>query len=98
MTDPSIDPPPPTNGATSMAIGAYKRVRRLVILVVGVTVILIGIVMFVTPGPAVLVIPIGLAILASEFYWAKKLLVRFRKKYRIAKEKLSRKEKSPAAS
>ena len=37
----------------------------------GGTVLLIGIVMLVAPGPAIIVIPIGLAILATEFAWAR---------------------------
>lgn len=48
-------------------------VRKLVCSVVGVSVILIGIVMIVTPGPAVIVIPLGLAILAGEFAWARRI-------------------------
>ena len=39
--------------------------------VMGGTVLLIGVIMIVTPGPAILVIPAGLAILATEFAWAK---------------------------
>ena len=42
--------------------------------VIGMTILLIGIVMVVAPGPATIVIPIGLAILATEFVWAKRLL------------------------
>ena len=52
----------------------YKKVRRLVIAVLGFTVLLIGVVMIVTPGPSLLVIILGLAILATEFIWAKRLL------------------------
>ncbi len=59
---------------------ALRQVRRLVIFLIGITVVLIGIIMFVTPGPAVLVIPIGLGILAIEFTWARLLLKRFREK------------------
>jgi tellurite resistance protein TerC len=40
----------------------------------GSTVILIGIIMIVTPGPAIIVIPAGLAILATEFAWARRWL------------------------
>jgi putative transmembrane protein PGPGW len=36
--------------------------------------------MIVLPGPAVVVIPIGLAILATEFIWARKLLVRVKER------------------
>lgn len=40
--------------------------------------LIIGLVMIVLPGPAVVVIPIGLGILATEFIWAKHLLKRFK--------------------
>ena len=46
--------------------------------VVGLTVLLIGLAMIVLPGPAVVVIPIGLAILATEFVWARNLLKRIK--------------------
>ena len=49
----------------------YKMARRIVILVVGATVMLVGVVMIVTPGPAFVVIPLGLAILSIEFAWAR---------------------------
>lgn len=49
----------------------YKWARRLVIAVVGGTVVLIGLLMIVFPGPAIIVIPAGLAILSLEFAWAK---------------------------
>ncbi len=45
---------------------------------VGVTVLLIGLVMLVTPGPAIVVIPVGLAILSIEFAWARHWLKRMR--------------------
>ena len=48
-----------------------KLARRIAILLVGGSVLLIGIVMIVTPGPAIVVIPLGLAILGVEFAWAK---------------------------
>jgi tellurite resistance protein TerC len=54
----------------------YKWVRRCAIAVVGGTVVLIGICMFVLPGPAIVVIPAGLAILALEFTWARLWLER----------------------
>lgn len=53
-----------------------RHLRRLVITVVGATVLLIGVAMIVLPGPAVVVIPLGLSILALEFAWAKRLLDR----------------------
>lgn len=51
-------------------------IRKLIYSVVGVTVLLIGIVMIVTPGPAIIVIPFGLAILAGEYAWARRIMRR----------------------
>jgi uncharacterized protein (TIGR02611 family) len=56
----------------------YKWARRCVIALVGGTVVLIGICMIVLPGPAIVVIPAGLAILALEFAWAKHWLDKVR--------------------
>ena len=56
----------------------YEVVRRIAILAVGSTILVIGIVMIVTPGPAIVVIPVGLAILAMEFAWARMLLRKLR--------------------
>ena len=51
------------------------QAKRLVVAMIGFTILAAGIAMIVLPGPAVVVIPIGLAILATEFIWARKLLV-----------------------
>lgn len=56
----------------------YEVARRIAILVVGSTVLAVGIVMIVAPGPAIVVIPIGLAILGVEFAWAKMWLRKLR--------------------
>lgn len=55
-----------------------RWVRRIVITVIGLTLVLIGLVMIVAPGPATLVIPLGLAILGLEYAWARRLLRRLR--------------------
>ena len=52
--------------------------RKPVVAVVGGTVVLVGIAMVVLPGPAFVVIPLGLAILATEFVWARRWLKRAR--------------------
>jgi tellurite resistance protein TerC len=62
---------------------SYKRARRLVRLVIGGTVLLVGVLLLVLPGPAFIVIPLGLAILAGEFLWARVLLRRA--KYHISR-------------
>ena len=55
-----------------------KKVKRLIIGVVGFTILLIGIALLVLPGPAFIVIPIGLGLLATEFVWARRLLRKVR--------------------
>lgn len=57
-----------------MTENLLRQARRLVVAVVGSTVLLIGIALLVLPGPAFVVIPVGLAILATEFAWARRLL------------------------
>lgn len=56
----------------------FTWLRRAIVAVIGFTVLLIGVAMIVLPGPAILVIPLGLGILATEFVWARRLLQRAR--------------------
>lgn len=49
----------------------YKWARRIAITLVGFTVLVVGIAMIVLPGPAFVVIPVGLGILGLEFAWAR---------------------------
>jgi len=57
----------------------YKVARRIAIAVVGFTVLAVGIALIVLPGPAIVVIPIGLAILSVEFAWARMWLRKVRR-------------------
>ncbi|MBM4141349.1 MAG: hypothetical protein FJ242_07695 [Nitrospira sp.] len=59
---------------TALLFKSIKQAKRLIIAVIGFTVLLIGLAMIVLPGPAIVVIPSGLAILATEFVWARRLL------------------------
>ena len=49
----------------------YRWARRIAVAVVGGTVLAIGVALIVLPGPALAVIPLGLAILGLEFAWAR---------------------------
>ena len=53
---------------------SLKAVKRLIIITIGFTLLLIGITMIVLPGPAFIIIPVSLGILATEFIWAKRLI------------------------
>jgi uncharacterized protein (TIGR02611 family) len=63
-----------------------KPVRALYV-VAGFTILLAGIVMLIAPGPAFVVIPIGLAMLSLEFRWAEQLLERAMEQGRIAQQR-----------
>jgi uncharacterized protein (TIGR02611 family) len=69
-----------------------KQVKRLIVIVFGFTLLAAGVAMIFLPGPAFVFIPAGLAILATEFLWAKKLLQRVKEKLGRNKES---KEKQP---
>jgi uncharacterized protein (TIGR02611 family) len=79
----SIPARPRSNGwrivsLANHAMNKFARLRRVIIAVIGFTVLLIGVALVVLPGPAIVVIPLGLAILATEFVWARRLLQRAR--------------------
>ncbi|MDA2806893.1 PGPGW domain-containing protein [Nocardiopsis sp. LSu2-4] len=59
---------------------------RTLVTIVGGTVLAAGIIMCVTPGPGAAGIVLGLAILATEYAWARGLLHRARMWARRAKE------------
>jgi uncharacterized protein (TIGR02611 family) len=63
-------------------------VRRVLIAIIGGTIVVIGIALIVLPGPAFLVVPLGLAVLATEFVWARRWLVRARVAFRKMKRKI----------
>ena len=53
---------------------SLKTIKRVAILLIGSTVLAIGVALLVLPGPAFIVIPAGLVILATEFAWARRWL------------------------
>lgn len=61
--------------------GEYARLRKWIVGLLGASILIIGAAMVFLPGPAIVVIPAGLAILASEFAWARKLLRRVKKQF-----------------
>jgi hypothetical protein len=58
---------------TRLGLESRPRLRRFLVGVVGGSVILFGLVMIVLPGPAIIVVPLGFAILATEFAWARRV-------------------------
>jgi Putative transmembrane protein (PGPGW) len=58
---------------TRFGLDALPALRRFLIGAIGFSVVLIGLVMVFLPGPAFIVVPLGVAILASEFAWARRV-------------------------
>lgn len=59
---------------------AYTVAKRIVLTLVGFTVLAIGVAMLVLPGPAFVVIPVGLGILGLEYAWARRWLAKVKAK------------------
>jgi uncharacterized protein (TIGR02611 family) len=63
------------------------RFYRIVFAFAGGIVLLGGVIMLVTPGPAFVLIPIGLAMLSLEFVWAERMLDKALEQAQVAQEK-----------
>jgi hypothetical protein len=59
-------------------ITTIEQAKRLIKIVIGFTILLGGFIMLFIPGPGIPTIVGGLAILATEFVWAKRLMNRFK--------------------
>lgn len=75
----------------------FRKIKRLIIGIVGFTILLIGILLIILPGPAFIVIPAGLAILATEFAWARRLLKKVKQQIKKNNTKGKEGEKSEKA-
>ena len=73
--------------------------RKVAVAVIGTAVLIFGLALIVLPGPAVVFIPLGLAILAKEFPWARRLLDKIKQSLRRLKDQAlrvcSKRERSP---
>lgn len=77
------------------AVGRFigRNGKRIAITIVGFAVILAGIVLLVLPGPGWALIFLGLAILATEYVWARRLLDKAKEKFGQAKDAILRKNR-----
>jgi len=69
-------------------IGGLTQAKRLIKIAVGFTLVALGIAMLVLPGPGIVTIMLGLAILSAEYVWARRLLDRMKS---VARDALGRK-------
>ena len=69
-------PPPPANDRSR----SYRWAKRVAVTLIGFSVLVVGVAMLVLPGPGLIVIPAGLAILGLEYAWARVWLARVKAK------------------
>ena len=69
-----------------------RQTKRLIVFFIGGTILVFGIVLIFTPGPAIIIIPLGLAILATEFVWARVLLKHVKEKAKQTHKKIFRRK------
>ncbi len=58
---------------------AIKHARQIVILIIGVSLVALGLALLVLPGPGVLIFAVGLGVLSLEFVWARQWLAKVRR-------------------
>ena len=73
-----------------------KFAWRMGVLIVGMFLLIVGIIMIFTPGPAIVFIPAGLALLATEFQWARRILQRVQPMIEAGVEKARQKKEAIA--
>jgi uncharacterized protein (TIGR02611 family) len=75
------------------AVGLFiqRSGKRIAVTIVGFGVLLAGIAMLVLPGPGIVVIIAGLAILATEYVWAERMLAAAKRRAIQAKDVVTRK-------
>lgn len=72
-----------------------RSAKRIAVTVVGAALLAGGLVMMVTPGPGLLLIVLGLAVLATEYVWARRALDMAKRKAGEAARKVRRRGRGP---
>jgi len=78
----------------AVALFIKRSGKRIAVTIVGFAVLLAGVAMLVLPGPGIVVIIAGLAILATEYVWAERMLAEAKRRAMQAKDKVTRKKSS----
>jgi uncharacterized protein (TIGR02611 family) len=71
--------------------------KRIAVLVVGLVLVVGGLAMLVLPGPGIVVVILGLAVLATEFVWAERMLDRAKEQATKVKDRASRSLRRPGS-
>ena len=71
--------------------------KRIAVSIVGFTLVAIGLVLLVLPGPGLLVVAAGFAVLATEYAWARRALDETKRRSASAARRLRRRARKTAA-
>jgi len=80
-----------------MLLRTLEQARRVFRIVFGFTLLALGAVMLVTPGPGWLTIFLGLGLLAAEFVWARRLVDRLKRQGGRMRDAVRRQPRDPAS-
>ncbi len=72
-----------------MIIKTIKSAKRMIVIIFGFTILLLGIALLFLPGPGILIIILGLFILSAEYIWAKRLMNKLKSGVDKIKNKIS---------
>lgn len=64
--------------------------KRIGVTIAGLVLVLAGAIMLITPGPGLLVIALGLAVWATEYAWAERMLDKVRERSKDAYDRARR--------
>ena len=76
-----------------MILRTVEQARRIFLVLVGFTLLALGIIMIFTPGPGTPVILMGLGLLAAEFVWARRIMERIKREAERLKDTVLRQGK-----
>jgi uncharacterized protein (TIGR02611 family) len=76
-------------GVKAVVRFVLRSTKRIAVTLVGFALVLLGLILLVTPGPGLLVVIAGLAVLATEYAWANAALAGARRRASQARQKLS---------
>lgn len=77
-------------GLRAVVIWVGRSSKRIAVSLVGALLLLAGVVMMVTPGPGGLAVIAGLAVLASEYAWARRALDSAKRRADRARRRVAR--------
>ena len=85
------------NGSQVAAVAAWvlRSGRRIAVTLIGVGLLLAGLAMLVMPGPGILVVIAGLAVLGTEYAWARRALREAKQRAEGAAKRVRRRRSDP---